>query len=72
MASSRCANCEGSLFEMIQNSPTKSAYKMNFIQCSKCGAVVGVVDYFNVGAMLHKQGEALKAIATKLGVPVDI
>jgi len=36
-----------------------SNFKHTFIQCSKCGAVVGVTDYFNVVAMLEKLAKSL-------------
>lgn len=61
MAKSRCPKCEASKFEIIENVPTGSAYKFMFIQCSSCGTVVGVTEYFNAGALLHK-------IMKKLGV----
>jgi len=37
-----------------------AAYKIMFIQCASCGAVVGTTDYYNVPSLLEK-------IAKKLG-----
>jgi hypothetical protein len=62
MATSTCVKCDGSTFEMVEQKHIRgTAWKWMFIQCTGCGGVVGVVDYFNVGAALQK-------IAAKLGV----
>jgi hypothetical protein len=45
---------------MKEATPTGSRYKFMFIQCSSCGAVVGVVDYYDIASLLKK-------IADKLG-----
>jgi len=49
---------------MVENSPSKSNYKVMFIQCSKCGSVVGVMDYYNIGTLISK-------LADKLGVKLN-
>ena len=61
MATSTCPKCDSHQFEMKENSPTGSSFKVNFVQCRSCGAVVGVMDYFSVPVMLEK-------LAAKLGV----
>ena len=61
MAMSTCVKCGNSSFEVKENSPSKSNYKLMFIQCSSCGGVVGVMDYFNIGDFVVK-------IAKKLGI----
>lgn len=61
MAISTCPKCPGSTFENKLYSPTGSKFKLSFIQCSSCGAVVGVMDYFNIGGLIQ-------ALAKKLGV----
>jgi len=64
MAISRCPKCEGSYFEMVENSNVQGAkFKIMFIQCSSCGSVVGTTDYYNVPTLLNK-------IANKLGFNV--
>ncbi len=61
MAQSTCPNpdCKGHSFELVQNTPYKSAFKLQFVQCSKCGTVVGVLEYFNAGALIEKLANAL-------------
>jgi len=61
MAMSTCAKCGGHFFEMKENEPTGSQFKIMFIQCSGCGGVVGVTEYFNIGSKLL-------AIEKKLGI----
>lgn len=60
MASSMCPRCESHRFELKENTPTGSGYRMYFIQCASCGAVVGVTPYHNTSALLGK-------LASKLG-----
>jgi hydrogenase maturation factor HypF (carbamoyltransferase family) len=61
MAISRCIKCDGTFFEMVENSPAGSRFKYNFIQCSKCGGVVAAVDYYNLG-------QGIEEIKQKLGI----
>lgn len=53
MARSTCVKCGGSMFETVEQSPRGSNFKLIFIQCSSCGGVVGVMDYFNIGAKVE-------------------
>lgn len=52
MAFSRCPKCENSFFEVKESSPSGSNYKIMFVQCSKCGSVVGTMDYWNIGTLV--------------------
>lgn len=54
MAISTCIKCGGTLFEAKQATPMGSNFVLTFIQCSHCGGVVGVTDYFNIGAELQE------------------
>lgn len=60
MALSTCLKCGSHAFEVKEAEPTHSLFKLMFVQCSSCGSVVGVTDYFNTASLLKK-------IATKLG-----
>lgn len=57
---------------MREVSPSGSAYKLNFVQCASCGAVVGVLDWYNIGSMLEKQNKAIKAIAAQMNISVNL
>ena len=72
MAFSKCVSCGGMSFEIQQAEPAKSAFKVYFVQCAQCGGVVGIMDYHNIGAMLGKQNEAIKAIAQRVGAMVSL
>lgn len=61
MAISKC-NCGNTTFEMVENTPIGSSYRVNFIQCSKCGNVVGVMDYFNIGTKANNIETALNGL----------
>ncbi|RYD83029.1 MAG: hypothetical protein EOP53_02005 [Sphingobacteriales bacterium] len=54
MSYSKCPKCEGSSFEIKENSPRHSNFKLLFVQCSSCGTVVGTMDYYNIGARLSE------------------
>ena len=62
MAISTCPKCSNKTFELKENTFVRnSVYKLNFIQCSTCGAVVGTVDDNHIPSML-------RIIADKIGV----
>lgn len=63
MALSRCprSECSGRSFEMKELTVSGANFRNVAIQCSSCGAVVGVMDYLPIGAALLK-------IAGKLGI----
>ena len=63
MARSTCAKCGNQRFELVENEPDKSQFVLYFVQCTKCGSVVGVTEYYNTGALPKK-------MAAKLGVQV--
>jgi transcription initiation factor IIE alpha subunit len=55
MALSACVKCNGSMFELMEQSPLRGAHKVQFVQCIKCGTPVGVLEYYDSGALLKKQ-----------------
>jgi len=59
MATSKCAKCDSTRFEMKENTPSGTRLKMQFIQCASCGAVVGTTDYYNVPLMLKELAEKM-------------
>ena len=63
MALSTCGKCENRFFEVVQSGPSNSNFKLNFVQCSRCGNVVGVLDFYNIGQLIRD-------LATKLGVSI--
>lgn len=64
MAMSTCPKCNDHRFEIVETEPHSSRFKLLFVQCMGCGAVVGVLEYRNIGWLLDK-------IAAKLGIRLD-
>lgn len=64
MAYSTCVKCGSNRFEIRENTPAGSNYKLMFIQCSSCGGVVGVMDYYNIGAKIEELEKRIKNIST--------
>ncbi len=59
MASSTCIKCGSTRFEIKENSPTGSRFKIMFVQCNSCGGVVGIMDYYNIGQLIHDLAKKL-------------
>lgn len=54
MAASKCARCECTKFEMVQQDDVAgSRFKLQFVQCAACGSVVGMTTYEHVPSMLN-------------------
>jgi hypothetical protein len=70
MAASACPKCGGPYFELKENSPAGSKVAVYFVQCSACGAVVGAMEWHDIGSALAWQHKAIEAIASKLEVSV--
>jgi hypothetical protein len=60
MAIPTCPKCSNTSFEMVEFTPRNSTFKLNSIQCESCGAVVGVMDYCNIGGMLETLAAKLR------------
>jgi predicted nucleic acid-binding Zn-ribbon protein len=54
MAASTCIKCGNGSFQMVEQEPHGSRFKYMYHQCSRCGGVVGVSEYFNVGVLVKK------------------
>lgn len=64
MATPRCPKCENTSFEMQELKVTRANYRHLCINCSGCGAIVAVHEFFNVSDLIHK-------LAKRLGVTLD-
>ena len=68
MSQSKCATCNHSTFEMVENTPKGSKFHVMFIQCAQCGTVVGVQPSENIPALLHFMKDMLVEIMQKAGI----
>lgn len=64
MARPKCGFCQGLRFEVSTIDPASANFKMLATICASCGAVLGVTEFFNIGALLKK-------LAQKLNVSLD-
>jgi hypothetical protein len=55
----KCPKCENTEFEVVNETPVNSNYELMFIRCTKCQIVVGVLDSYNVGALIKKFAKKL-------------
>lgn len=60
MALSTCPKCGNHSFEMVENSPSNSRFKVLFIQCSACGCVVGTKEYYDIATLIKRLAQKLK------------
>lgn len=52
--------CSSTLFKSSVVEPIDSKFKIQVIHCVTCGCAIGVLEYYNIGAVLHKVAKALK------------
>ena len=63
---SSCAKCGGGMFKVVEKEPTGSNYKLNFVQCSSCNTPIGVLDYFNIGALIKDQEKSINKLESRM------
>lgn len=63
MAESTCIRCGHNAFEMSESAIAGLRFKRDFLQCEKCGGVVGVIEADNLNARLDAIEERLRALS---------
>lgn len=63
-SNSKCPHCQKSGFEVVTEEPKSSNFKLMFVRCQWCKTVVGILDYYNIGALIYK-------LAKKLNINLD-
>ncbi len=66
MALSSCPRCKGGFFEIKLVEPRGGKFKQNFVQCSSCGCPVGVLGFWDTGALLKDQETVLDDLEKRL------
>lgn len=66
MARSSCPKCDSHTFEIVEGNPNNTAFRLMYVQCSSCGSVVGVMDYYNIGAKLEKLEKQEKELSGEI------
>lgn len=60
----KCIKCGHTTFEMTELNVRDADWKYLSIQCSSCGAMHAVTEYYNIGYLIHQ-------LAKKLGFPLN-
>lgn len=63
-STTKCSSCQKSGFEVIVEEPKGSNFKLILVRCQSCKTAIGVLDYYNIGTLVHK-------LAKKLNVDLD-
>ena len=67
MVTSKCGSCEGTEFEMVQQDDVRgSRYKLMFVQCASCGAVVGVTTHEHIPTLIHGLTGLVNALIARI------
>lgn len=64
MATPCCPSCKGTTFQVQEMNVLNSNYRLNAINCTGCGTIISVSEFYNIGARLDK-------LAKKLNVKLD-
>jgi predicted nucleic-acid-binding Zn-ribbon protein len=59
MARPICPKCDNPTFQITEIEPIDGKYKLNAIHCAKCGAVVGVKEFYNLGQLIYDLAKKL-------------
>ena len=65
MAVSTCAKCAGHSFELVPFTPLGASEKLSMVQCSGCGAPIGVLD-LATGVQIDSLKNQIAAIDERL------
>lgn len=61
-----CVKCGSGSFGIKLFSPSGGNYKLNFVECNGCRTPVGVIGYYDEGAMLKLQEGQISALSKKV------
>jgi ribosomal protein L37E len=64
MATSTCAKCGHTSFEIAESAISGLRFKRDFLQCGRCGGVIGVIEADNLNGRLDAIEERLKELSS--------
>lgn len=62
MLMSKCGHCGGFRWELHEESPTGSIFKVNFIRCAACKVPIGVTDYYDTHSKVDRVEKLVKTL----------
>jgi hypothetical protein len=62
----QCPKCEWTSFECETDEVRNYNFKVNLIKCGSCGTVVGIMPYYDPGAVGHETQEMVKKLQSQV------
>lgn len=59
---SKCGSCGGFIWEVAEEAPRDSAFKVFFVRCFSCKVPIGVMDYYDTHTKLDKMEKSILAL----------
>ena len=66
---SKCPKCEKSFFELVEDVPTNSNFKLMYLRCSSCKTVITALEYHNSGTLIKKLAKGLNINLDNIYLP---
>ena len=65
----KCPKCENTSFEVVNDTPKDSNFKLMYVRCYSCKTLVSVLDFFNLGTQIKKLAKGLNIDLEKIILP---
>ena len=62
----KCPKCENTTFELVEDTPSKSEFKFQYLRCSSCKTFITTEQYLNTNAILQDLEKSINNIKKKL------
>lgn len=62
----KCGHCNGTGTKIVEIQPQGAAFKQNAICCASCSSTLGVVGYFDAGALIKNQEAKITSLASQI------
>jgi phage FluMu protein Com len=64
----KCPKCDKTSFELVEDFPSKAAFKMQYIRCSSCNTFLQALSYLNTNALIETLQADIEKLKKKMGV----
>ena len=64
----KCPKCDRTSFELVEDYPTKSAFKMYYIRCSSCQTFLQALPFLDTNTKITTLQNDITNIKKKIGV----
>jgi len=72
MAESKCPSCRSTRFEVVHAPNVEGSKRaILFVQCAECGAVLGTLDFVNLGVQVKDLKENIHRLAERIRANID-